>query len=85
MNAEAVQRELRDLASVEQNMDEPVPPFDPKGCRYDQKTYEGRLKRFKELTDPRLLLIGDDELAKVIFHASCFLFFFSSQTTSLIV
>ena len=64
---------------------EPVPPFNPKGCRYDQKTYEGRLKRFKELTDPRLLLIGDDELAKVIFHTSCVFFFLVPNYFSLVV
>ena len=41
-----------------------IPPFDPKGCRYDQTTYTGRLRRFKELTNPLLLLVGDDELNK---------------------
>ena len=41
-----------------------VPPFDAKGCRYDQSTYAGRLRRFREMTDPRMLLISDDELAK---------------------
>ena len=44
---------------------EPVPPFDVNGCRYDQRTYTGRLRRFREMTDPRMLLIGDEELAKV--------------------
>ena len=44
---------------------EVVPPFDPNGCRYDQRTYLGRLRRFRELTDPRTLLVGDEELAKV--------------------
>ena len=39
------------------------PPFDAKGCRYDQTTYSGRLRRFREMTDPRMLLIGDEELA----------------------
>ena len=38
-------------------------PFDAKGCRYDQSTYTGRLRRFKEMTDPRMLLVGDEELA----------------------
>ena len=46
--------------------DESVPPFDPKGCRYDQRTYAGRLRRFREMTDPRTLFVGDEELAKVI-------------------
>ena len=46
--------------------DESVPPFDPKGCRYDQRTYAGRLSRFREMTDPRTLFVGDEELAKVI-------------------
>ena len=41
----------------------PVPPFDAKGCRYDQSTYTGRLRRFREMTDPRMLLIGNEELA----------------------
>ena len=41
-----------------------LPPFDPKGCRYDQSTYIGRLRRFRELTDPRTLLVGDEELAQ---------------------
>ena len=41
-----------------------VPPFDPKGSRYDQRTYAGRLHRFKEITDPRMLLVGDEELNK---------------------
>ena len=45
-------------------MSEPVPPFDPKGCRYDQSTYSGRLRRFRELTNPLSLLIGDAELAR---------------------
>ena len=45
--------------------DEPAPPFDAQGCRYDQGTYAGRLRRFKEMTDPRMLLISDEELAKV--------------------
>ena len=44
--------------------DDSIPPFDPKGCRYDQTTYTGRLRRFKELTNPLLLLVGDDELSK---------------------
>ena len=52
-------------ANMATTSDEPVPPFDPKGNRYDQRTYQGRLRRFKELTDPRMLLVGDDELAKV--------------------
>ena len=46
--------------------DEQVVPFDPKGCRYDQSTYAGRLRRFREVTDPRMLLITDQELAKVL-------------------
>jgi len=41
-----------------------VPPFDAKGCRYDQSTYAGRLRRFNEMTDPRMLLVTDEELAK---------------------
>ena len=44
--------------------DTPMPPFDAKGCRYDQSTYTGRLRRFKEMTDPRMLLVGDEELAR---------------------
>ena len=44
---------------------EPVPRFDAKGCRYDQRTYAGRLRRFRDMTDPRMLLISDDELSKV--------------------
>ena len=44
--------------------DDSIPPFDPKGCRYDQTTYTGRLRRFKELTNPLLLFVGDDELSK---------------------
>ena len=43
----------------------PVPPFDAKGCRYDQSTYAGRLNHFKEMTDPRTLLVGDEQLLKV--------------------
>ena len=45
-------------------MADAIPPFDAKGCRYDQRTYAGRLRNFKEMTDPRMLLVGDDELAK---------------------
>ena len=41
-----------------------VPPFDAKGCRYDQSTYAGRLSNFREMTNPLTLLIGDEELAK---------------------
>ena len=43
-------------------MADSVPPFDPKGCRYDQSTYAGRLRRFMEMTDPRMLLVSDDTL-----------------------
>ena len=41
-----------------------VPVFDPTGCRYDQRSYAGRLQRFRELTDPRMLLVSDEELAR---------------------
>lgn len=43
-----------------------VPPFDAKGCRYDQSTYVGRLCRFRDITDPRMLLVGDTELATAL-------------------
>jgi len=43
---------------------EVVPPFDPNGCQYDQSVYSGRLRRFWEITDLRMLLISDDQLAK---------------------
>ena len=46
-------------------MEEPTVPFDPKGYRYDQSTYAGRLRRFREMTDPRLLLITDAQVAEV--------------------
>ena len=46
--------------------DEVVPPFDPKGCRYDQSSYAGRLRRFREMTDPRMLLVGDEELGQAV-------------------
>ena len=49
--------------TVKSASSEPVPPFDPKGCRYDQSTYAGRLRRFRELTNPLSLFIGDAELA----------------------
>jgi len=39
-----------------------LPPFDAKGSQYDQSTYAGRLRRFKEMTDPRMLLISDEKL-----------------------
>jgi len=45
-------------------MAETVPPFNPKGARYDQSTFEGRLRHFREMTDPNTLLVGDDELKK---------------------
>ena len=41
-----------------------VPVFDPKGCRHDQSTYAGRLAHFREITDPRTLLITDEALEK---------------------
>jgi len=43
-----------------------VPPFSSTGCRYDQSTYAGRLAHFRQMVDPRTLLVSDDELkAKV--------------------
>ena len=46
------------------NEAEAVPPFDPKGSRYDQTTYAGRLRRFRDMTDPRMLLVSDERLAQ---------------------
>ena len=46
------------------NEAEAVPPFDLKGSRYDQTTYAGRLRRFRDMTDPRMLLVSDERLAQ---------------------
>jgi len=41
----------------------PVPPlFDPDGNKYDQATYRGRLLHFLDVIDPRMLLVGDEQL-----------------------
>ena len=36
-----------------------VPPFDPKGCKFDLSTFSGRLAHFRELVSPTSLLISD--------------------------
>ena len=41
-----------------------TPVFNPSGSRYDQSTYMGRLSHFREMTDPKTLLVGDEELGK---------------------
>ena len=38
------------------------PPFSPSGNRYDQRTYQGRLWHFLDIIDPRMLLVGDQQL-----------------------
>jgi tricarboxylate carrier len=45
-------------------MTDAVPPFNPRGTRYDQKTFWGRLAHFREMTDPRTLLITPEELRR---------------------
>ncbi|KAL1511174.1 hypothetical protein AB1Y20_005990 [Prymnesium parvum] len=39
-----------------------VPPFDPKGSRFDQSTFWGRLSHFRQMVDPRTLLTTQEEL-----------------------
>lgn len=39
-----------------------VPAFNPAGSRYDQSSFQGRLTHFREMTDPRTLLVDDKEL-----------------------
>eukprot|EP00962_Isochrysis_galbana_P041043 scaffold14964_cov146-Isochrysis_galbana.AAC.1 len=41
-----------------------VPTFDPRGTRYDQSTFLGRLAHFREMTDPRTLLTTPEELRR---------------------
>jgi len=40
-----------------------APPFTPRGSRYDQSSFSGRLAHFREMTDPRTLFTTSDELA----------------------
>ena len=40
----------------------PDPPFDPRGSRYDQSTFSGRLSHFREMTDPSTLFTSGREL-----------------------
>jgi len=39
-----------------------IPPFDPRGSRYDQSTFAGRLSHFREVTDPLSLFTSKEEL-----------------------
>ena len=42
--------------------DETIPPFDPRGTRFDQSTFSGRLQHFRQMVDPKTLLTSKDEL-----------------------
>ena len=41
---------------------ESVPKFDPKGSRFDQSTFAGRLSHFRQMVDPKTLLTSPAEL-----------------------
>eukprot|EP01045_Picozoa_sp_COSAG04_P002866 COSAG04_NODE_109_length_25931_cov_38.787279_21_plen_201_part_00 len=43
-----------------------VPPFSLDAARYDQSSYEGRLRHFVEMTDMRTLLTTDAQLQQAI-------------------
>ena len=43
-------------------MADPVPPFDPKGSRFDQSTFAGRLSHFRQIVDLKTLLTTPAEL-----------------------
>ncbi|GBG29413.1 Sideroflexin [Hondaea fermentalgiana] len=38
------------------------PTFNPKGSRFDESTYFGRIRSFLDVVDPRLLAVSDNEL-----------------------
>ena len=44
------------------SIEEPVPPFDPRGMRFDQSTFMGRLSHFRQMVDPVTLLTSPSEL-----------------------
>ena len=41
-----------------------VPPFSLDAPRYTQDTFSGRLRHFLDMTDPRTLFVGKDELRR---------------------
>lgn len=44
--------------------EEAVPPFDPRGCRYDQSTFAGRLQHFKSAVSPAGMLITREQVER---------------------
>ena len=52
------------LASSQLLADEEVPAFHPKKTRYDETTYEGRVKAMRLVLDPSTLLVDKDGLEK---------------------
>ena len=44
-----------------------LPPFDPsKSSPFDESTYQGRLRHFLNVIDPRTLLVSDEQVSKAI-------------------
>ena len=43
-------------------MADDVPPFNPKGSRFDQSTFWGRLSHFRQMVDPQTLLTTPQQL-----------------------
>ena len=61
----AVEHFLRQ-SDMGQTLSQPPPPFSLTAPRYDQSTFLGRVRHFQEVTDPRSLLVSDDELANAL-------------------